>query len=154
VFANTIEAMQNLCQAAMACGLQSQVSALCCSKSRVTILWNVVSWEQVQCKEEFAAMIDLPSNMPITHTEARIVKTLWADPAIQEVCTKARVHEHSAVTLSCKQIWDRRSEIQVIDSCHIFFDKIDAIAQPNYRPSKDDILLSRVRTSGIVEVCW
>ena len=59
------------------------------------------------------------------------VKELWLDPGIQ-------------------QVWDRRSEFQIIDSVKYYFDKIDIIKMPDYLPDKDDILYSRVRTSGIV----
>jgi len=34
---------------------------------------------------------------------------------------------------------------------HIFFDNVDRITEPSYLPSEDDILRSRVRTTGIEE---
>lgn len=49
-----------------------------------------------------------------------------------------------------KQVWDRRAEFQVIESVQYYFNKIDVIKMPDYLPDKDDILFSRVRTSGIV----
>jgi hypothetical protein len=45
-------------------------------------------------------------------------------------------------------VWDRRSEFQVIESVQFYFNKIDIIKMPDYLPDKDDILYSRVRTSG------
>ena len=49
-----------------------------------------------------------------------------------------------------KQCWDRRAEFQIIESVQYYFNKIDVIKMPDYLPDKDDILFSRVRTSGIV----
>src|SRR5690606_14335225 len=44
--------------------------------------------------------------------------------------------------------WPRH---QVIDTTHEFFKHLREIATPTYRPTDDHILLSRVRTTGIVE---
>lgn len=74
-------------------------------------------------------MID--ENEPITLTVGNAIKAIWSDDTIQEV-------------------WGRRSEYQIIDSVKYYFDKIEAIMMPEYLPDKDDILHSRVRTSGIV----
>jgi hypothetical protein len=59
------------------------------------------------------------------------ISALWKDPGIQAV-------------------WARRSEFQVIESTQYYFKNIDVIKMPDYLPDKDDILYSRVRTSGIV----
>ena len=59
------------------------------------------------------------------------IKALWTDPGM-------------------KQCWDRRAEFQIIESVQYYFNKIDVIKMPDYLPDKDDILFSRVRTSGIV----
>jgi hypothetical protein len=58
------------------------------------------------------------------------VKTLWADPAIQEA-------------------WAQRSSLQVSDSVSTFIERIDAYAQPGYIPTQEDVLLCRIRTTGI-----
>lgn len=47
-------------------------------------------------------------------------------------------------------VWARRAEFQVIESVQYYFNRIDLIMQPDYLPDKDDIIHSRVRTSGIV----
>lgn len=47
-------------------------------------------------------------------------------------------------------VWARRAEFQVIESVQYYFNRIDLIMQPDYLPDKDDIIYSRVRTSGIV----
>ena len=38
------------------------------------------------------------------------------------------------------------------DELHSFLDSIDRICEPGYRPTEQDILYSRVATTGVVEV--
>lgn len=45
----------------------------------------------------------------------------------------------------------QRSKFQLADSAKYYFEKIDEIADPHYVPDDQDILRTRVRTSGIVE---
>ena len=86
---------------------------------------------QVAAKASFELIRKLNENDPITVSLGDAIKELWNDDAV-------------------KQVWARRSEFQIIDSVQYYFQKIDAIKMPEYLPDKDDILYSRVRTSGIV----
>lgn len=69
---------------------------------------------------------------PVDEAMGVAIKSLWADPGIQGA-------------------WNDRSKFQIIDSVQSYFQKIDDIAAPDYMATTDDILLARVRTSGIVE---
>jgi hypothetical protein len=60
---------------------------------------------------------------------AEHIAALWADPGIQTTYTK-------------------RSNYQLNDSALYFLDKVLEIAKSDYLPSEDDILRSRVRTTG------
>jgi guanine nucleotide-binding protein G(t) subunit alpha len=60
------------------------------------------------------------------------LKKLWADPGV-------------TVT------YDARAQYQLTDSCAYFLEKIDEVAAADYLPSEQDVLRSRVRTTGIVE---
>jgi len=60
------------------------------------------------------------------------IKSLWADPGIQEC-------------------YDRRREYQLTDSAKYYLNDIDRIAQPDYLPTQQDILRVRVPTTGIIE---
>jgi guanine nucleotide-binding protein G(i) subunit alpha len=60
-----------------------------------------------------------------------------------------------------KQIWKsegaqeafkRSSEFQLLDSAKYYFDDLDRIAQSNYVPTVDDVLRSRAKTTGIIEI--
>ncbi|CAD7014330.1 G protein alpha q subunit-like [Ceratitis capitata] len=65
-------------------------------------------------------------------SESSAIERLWTDKGIQ-------------------QCYDRRREYQLIDSAKYFLDNLDCFTQNDYVPSDDDILRSRVVTTGIVE---
>jgi len=94
-----------------------------------TVVFNLVG--EVQCKAEFDMVRALDENDAINITIGDAIKALWNDPGM-------------------KMVWNRRAEFQVIESVQYYFNKIDVIKMPDYLPDKDDILFSRVRTSGIV----
>jgi GTPase SAR1 family protein len=93
------------------------------------ISFNMV--DQIECKAEFELLKSMDENDAISVPVGNAIKALWTDKAIMAV-------------------WDRRAEYQIIESVQYYFNKIDKIKMPDYVPDKDDILLSRVRTSGIV----
>jgi GTPase SAR1 family protein len=93
------------------------------------VTFNLVS--SVVAQKAFALVRGLDENSTIDLDIGDAIKALWSDPGMQEV-------------------WKRRAEFQVIESVTYYFDRIDVIKQPDYLPDKDDILFSRVRTSGIV----
>ena len=47
--------------------------------------------------------------------------------------------------------YHNRSRFQLTDSAAYFFNQVRAVGAPNYLPSEQDVLRSRVRTTGIVE---
>lgn len=61
-----------------------------------------------------------------------MIQNLWDDPAI-------------------KLTFDHRADFQLTDSAEYFFNKVHEIMQKNYLPTQQDVLRSRVRTTGIVE---
>ena len=60
------------------------------------------------------------------------IKALWQDSGIISV-------------------FNRSSEYQLNDSAKYFFDAIDRISDPEYIPTDQDVLRSRVKTTGIIE---
>ncbi|GAA5821121.1 hypothetical protein JCM3770_005526 [Rhodotorula araucariae] len=60
------------------------------------------------------------------------IVALWAEPATKEVIK-------------------RSSQFQLNDSAQYFFDEMGRLGQPGYTPSDQDILRTRVRSTGIVE---
>ncbi|KAF6025167.1 goa-1 [Bugula neritina] len=75
----------------------------------------------------------LSDNEPFTAELVEAMKNLWKDSAIQ-------------------QCFSRSNEYQLNDSAKYFLDSLDRIGSPSYTPSEQDILRTRVKTTGIVEV--
>ncbi|KAG8526730.1 Glucoamylase 1 precursor (Glucan 1,4-alpha-glucosidase) (1,4-alpha-D-glucan glucohydrolase) [Bacidia gigantensis] len=63
------------------------------------------------------------------------IKELWRDGGVQ-------------------QCFQRSREYQLNDSAKYYFDSIDRIAQPDYLPNDQDVLRSRVKTTGITETTF
>lgn len=78
------------------------------------------------------AVLDLSQSDPIDEKIADNLKQLWADPGI-------------------KHTYDLRATFQLTDSAAYFFDRLDVINDATYIPTEQDVLRSRVRTTGIVE---
>jgi len=63
---------------------------------------------------------------------AGFIKTLWADPGVQEV-------------------YGRQAEFQLNDSAKYFFQEIDRLATADYIPTEADVIRCRAKTTGIIE---
>ncbi|KAL1919262.1 uncharacterized protein VTP21DRAFT_1954 [Calcarisporiella thermophila] len=63
------------------------------------------------------------------------IRELWGDAGVRE-CQK------------------RSREYQLNDSARYYFDSIERISQPNYIPTDQDVLRSRVKTTGITEATF
>jgi len=74
---------------------------------------------------------DLKGDEELTPQLAAHIAALWADNGIQQTYTQ-------------------RHKYQLTDSTKYFLDKVKEIAADNYLPSDQDVLRSRVRTTGIV----
>uniref|UniRef100_A0A183CAI6 Uncharacterized protein n=1 Tax=Globodera pallida TaxID=36090 RepID=A0A183CAI6_GLOPA len=70
---------------------------------------------------------------PFSDELAVAMKRLWADKALNETTFK-----HSF-------------DLNLHSSTKHFLDSIDQISNPSYRPSEQDILLTRIRTTGVTE---
>lgn len=63
------------------------------------------------------------------------IRNLWRDPGVKEAVRRSR-------------------EFQLNDSAVYYFTAIDRMAQPGYLPTDQDILRSRVKTTGITETTF
>ncbi|XP_038046824.1 guanine nucleotide-binding protein G(t) subunit alpha-3-like [Patiria miniata] len=68
----------------------------------------------------------------VTQLLADTVTDLWRDPGVQ-------------------QCYDRSNEYQLLDSISYFVENVYRLAEPNWLPTDEDIVRSRLRTSGIIE---
>lgn len=82
-------------------------------------------------KESFDLLSKIDENAEINEEIGKAVKALWTD---------------SGVLLT----WKRRSEFQIVESVKYYFNELDRIMRDDYVASQQDMLLARVRTSGIV----
>ena len=65
------------------------------------------------------------------------MKALWQDEAVQKSWRD-----------------DATKGYQLNDSAAYFLDSLDRVAQPDYVPTEQDVLRSRVKTTGIVETLF
>jgi guanine nucleotide-binding protein G(o) subunit alpha len=49
-----------------------------------------------------------------------------------------------------KQVWAKRSAVNVIDAHKQYLDDVSRIASPDYKPTTQDVLISRVRTTQVI----
>lgn len=68
----------------------------------------------------------------LTHELVILMKKLWQDQGVQLCFARSR-------------------EYQLNDSAAYYLNALDRIAQPHYIPSQQDLLRTRVKTTGIVE---
>lgn len=86
--------------------------------------------------EDIIEKIELcKSDTNITPEIGQMIDQIWHDEGIQE-------------------IYENRSRFQLDDSAKYFLDNIIRISEYNYIPTDEDIIRSRVRTTGIVEISF
>ncbi|OZJ06455.1 Guanine nucleotide-binding protein subunit alpha [Bifiguratus adelaidae] len=89
-------------------------------------------------RQHAAVILGLPNQIEGDELPAGValaIKNLWADENLGVVFTRSR-------------------EYQLNDSAKYYFDSIDRIASHNYIPSDQDVLRSRVKTTGITETTF
>ncbi len=86
---------------------------------------------EVAAKEKLDFILGLDDQAKIDEQVGGVIKDLWADPGVQKT-------------------WKRRSEFQIVESVKSYFNDIDRIMKSDYVPTQQDMLLARIRTSGIV----
>lgn len=87
------------------------------------------SIQNAELAQRFLAMSD---EAEIDSSMGTMITTLWNDAGFQ-------------------QTWEKRGNFQVQDSLSYYCKNMDRISAPGYLPDLQDILRTRVRTSGIVE---
>ena len=64
---------------------------------------------------------------------ARIMSAIWHDVGVQHCASRSK-------------------DYQLFDSAIFFLNSLDRVSAPNYIPTFDDMLRSRIKTTGIVEM--
>jgi len=87
------------------------------------------------CARQAQIILALPSQIEVDSLPSDVsaaVRTLWEDTNVQVAFSRSR-------------------EYQLNDSARYYFDSMDRIGSPNYTPTDQDVLRSRVKTTGITE---
>jgi guanine nucleotide-binding protein G(i) subunit alpha len=85
-----------------------------------------------------ATVLALPPQIEsevLPHDVADAVRSIWRDPAVKEAVRRSR-------------------EFQLNDSAVYYFNAIDRMSSSGYTPTDQDILRSRVKTTGITETTF
>jgi len=82
-------------------------------------------------KNYFDLMTEVDESKEIDNDIGSALKALWVDPGVLLA-------------------WKRRAEFQIVESVKYYFNEIDRIMKDDYVATQQDMLLARVRTSGIV----
>ncbi|EIE76171.1 hypothetical protein G6F47_009133 [Rhizopus delemar] len=91
-----------------------------------------------QNNSHVSVILDLPTQIELESLppEATLaIKSLWKDPNLLSV-------------------FERSREYQLNDSAKYYFDSIDRIGEASYIPTDQDVLRSRVKTTGITETTF
>ena len=101
------------------------------SYSSSTLLLHTHSQVEEDNRQHFDLVANTPDNAVIDATVGSAIKALWKDAGV-------------------KKAWERRAEYQIVESVKYYFNEIDRIMAEDYVATQQDMLLARVRTSGIV----
>lgn len=82
-------------------------------------------------KDQFALIMSTDDEGEINNEIGQAIQSLWKDPGVLLA-------------------WKRRAEFQIVESVKYYFNEIGRIMQDDYVANQQDMLLARVRTSGIV----
>lgn len=86
----------------------------------------------IEAARQFFTFASAIEEGELTQELVGLMKKLWADPGVQ-------------------QCFGRSREYQLNDSAAYYLNSLDRISKHNYIPTQQDVLRTRVKTTGIVE---
>lgn len=110
------------------------IKALCDAVATLDdgVLWDKNDKATRELMDEILELNEAQIDLTEDQTLGEKLDRLWKHPSIQAV-------------------WERRTEFHIIESHKTYFNKIPEICRPDYLPNQDDILASRVRTTGVIQ---
>lgn len=90
------------------------------------------SGNRVISKKFFNSSLMLRAYEHVNEKLAEKIKSIWEDQGIQKA-------------------YELRSSYNLMDSASYFLSKVESICKPDFIPTKDDIVRTRQKTTGIVE---
>jgi len=97
-----------------------------------TLTEQAARFGAIENQEAKAAIMELKEDTPLDPRLGKYIAILWADKAVQEA-------------------YNHRSQFQLTDSTDYYFERLHDVVQPGYVPTENDVLRSRIPTTGIVE---
>ncbi|CBY18066.1 unnamed protein product [Oikopleura dioica] len=94
-----------------------------------------ISFEKVsngQVAEQFMSLAGMLTEGTVTRDICHLMVKLWNDAGVAECYRRAR-------------------EYQLNDSARYYLDEIERLCDVNYKPTQQDVLYTRVKTTGIIE---
>ncbi|KAM9351153.1 guanine nucleotide-binding protein G(i) subunit alpha-3-like isoform 1-T1 [Symphorus nematophorus] len=147
VYSNTIQSIMAIIRAmgrlkidfGDAARAVSQIQSVCIihdfqrvyKDKKFTITAIIISCHQDDARQLFALASSAEEGVMSAELTA-VIQRLWNDGGVQ----------------TC---FDRSREYQLNDSAAYYLNDLDRICQPNYVPTQQDVLRTRVKTTGIVE---
>jgi GTPase SAR1 family protein len=120
---------------------------------RDTIYGNIL--KAMKSLVENSLALDIPVEEPENRTRAESINNMDSDVLInvQRIWTQelGRDIGHLWQDGGIKKTYERRNEFQLDDSAPYYFSQMERISAPDYVPTQEDVLRSRVKTTGIVE---
>uniref|UniRef100_A0A8D0GW38 G protein subunit alpha transducin 3 n=1 Tax=Sphenodon punctatus TaxID=8508 RepID=A0A8D0GW38_SPHPU len=107
-------------------------SILAIMKAMSTLGIQYANQTSTEDEKQLLSMANSMEDGTITPELAAVIKQLWKDPGIQ----------------AC---FERASEYQLNDSAAYYLNDLDRLTAPGYVPNEQDVLRSRVKTTGIIE---
>uniref|UniRef100_A0A0K0FYN7 Guanine nucleotide-binding protein alpha-3 subunit n=1 Tax=Strongyloides venezuelensis TaxID=75913 RepID=A0A0K0FYN7_STRVS len=99
-----------------------------------------VGYSNSQSEAEARIILDVvkrnEESEPFSKEVHNALKVLWNDSSINTI------------------VYEKRKEFHLQDSAKYFLDSVDRLADNSYKPTETDILLTRIKTTGIVEVIF
>lgn len=88
--------------------------------------------DKAELARQFFTLASAAEEGELTNELVHLMKRLWLDPGVQYCFTRSR-------------------EYQLNDSAEYYLNALDRITQLNYMPTQQDVLRTRIKTTGIVE---
>ena len=101
-------------------------------KTRIGKCLNLIFSPLQEDARLFFEMAGQRSEVELTYEIGQLMKRLWSDRGVQHCFARSR-------------------EYQLNDSAAYYLNSLDRIASPHYVPTQQDVLRTRVKTTGIIE---
>lgn len=83
--------------------------------------------------QQFLSLVSASEDIPLTPELAVVMKQIWSDTGVKECFKRSR-------------------DYQLNDSAEYYLNALDRISSPSYIPLVQDVLRTRVKTTGIIEI--